>query len=134
MPASTQVATLSAASGDSIRCEAVIAGEFASLQWRGPNDDTGSQTTFSTAVGAPRQGGAPYDIGLTVNWGGNPIMAHVSVLPDARAQVIIITAQPGCFIIPGFPFLAANPVIPPTVACPLPGVPSTTTSTITVGY
>ena len=101
MPASTQVATLSAASGDNIRCQAVIAGEYTSLQWRGPNDDTGWQTTFVTSVGAPRQGGAPYDIGLTVNWDGNPVMAHVSVLPDSRAQVVTITAQPGCFLIPG---------------------------------
>lgn len=134
MPASTQVVSLSAASGDGIRCEATIAGEFTSLQWRGPNDDTGSQTTFGTSVGAPRQGGAPYDIGLTVNWGGNPLMAHVSVLPDARAQVVTITAQPGCFIIPGIPFLQPNPMFAPTIACPVPGAPSAGTSTITVGY
>jgi hypothetical protein len=134
MPASTQVSSLSAASGDVIRCQAAIAGEYTSLQWRGPNDDTGSLTTFATSVGAPRQGGAPYDIGLTVSWGGNPLIAHVSVLPDPKAQVVTITAQPGCFVIPGIPFMATNPVIAPTVSCPLPGVPSAVTSSITAGY
>jgi hypothetical protein len=134
MPASTQVASLSSASGDVIRCQAVIAGDYTSLQWRGPNDDAGSAPTFATSVGAPRQGGAPYDIGLTVNWGGNPLMAHVSVLPDSKAQVVTITAQPGCFIVPGIPFLAVNPVVAPTVSCPLPGVPSAATSSLAVGY
>ena len=134
MPASTQVVQLSAASGDNIRCEAVINGAYTSLQWRGPSDDYGSQPVFVTSVGGPRQGGAPYDIGLTVNWGGNPLMAHVSVLPDSRASVIVLTAQPGCFVIPAYPFNSPLPIVPPSIGCLPPGVPSVGTSSITVGY
>jgi hypothetical protein len=129
MPASTQVVQLSAAAYDTVRCEVVVSGTYTSLQWRGPNDDYGAAPAFATAVGGPRYGGAPYDIALTVNWGGNPLMAHISVLPDARAQVVTITAQPGCFILP-----PVSTIVAPTLGCPLPGVPSVGTSSITVGY
>jgi len=129
MPASTQVVQLSAASSDVIRCEVAINGAYSSLQWRGPNDDYGTQPGFVTSIGGPRQGGAPYDISLTVNWGGNPLMAHVSVLPDAKAQVVIITAQPGCFILP-----PVGPGLAPGIGCLPPGVPAVGTSSITVGY
>lgn len=129
MPASTQVVQLSAASGDVIRCEVAVNGAYTSLQWRGPNDDYGTQSSFVTSIGGPRQGGAPYDISLTVNWGGNPLMAHVSVLPDAKAQVVVITAQPGCFLIP-----PVGPGLAPSVGCLPPGVPSVGTSSITAGY
>jgi hypothetical protein len=133
-PASTQVVQLSAAAGDLIRCEASISGAYTSLQWRGPNDDYGSQPVFATSVGVPRFGGAPYDIGLTVNWEGNPLMAHVSVLPDGRAPVVIVTGLPGCIVVPAIPFGSPTPIVPAFVTCPIPGVPSSGTSTITVGY
>ena len=129
MPASTQVVQLSAASNDVIRCAVAVNGAYTSLQWRGPNDDIGAQESFATSIGGPRQGGAPYDIGLTVNWGGNPLMAHVSVLPDPRAQVVTITAVPGCFVLP-----PVTGFVTPTFTCALPGVPSVGTSSITVGY
>ena len=129
MPASTQVVQLSSASGDLIRCEAVINGSYTSVQWRGPNDDYGWQTAFATSVGAPRQGGAPYDVSLTVNWDGNPLMAHVSVLPDPRAQVVVISPQPACILLP-----PVGSGVLPTIGCITPGVPSLGTSSITVGY
>jgi hypothetical protein len=129
VPASTQVVQLSSASGDLIRCDVSVNGAYSSLQWRGPNDDTGSLTSFVTTVGAPRQGGTPYDISLTVNWDGNPVMAHVSVLPDLQEPVVNITSLPACIILP-----PVGMSLPPTLSCGLPGVPSVGTSSITVVY
>jgi hypothetical protein len=83
-PASSQTGSLNAAPFDTISCTANVSGAYTSLAWRGPNNE-GSGPTFVTTIGGPRPGGAPYDISLQVNWGGNPAIAHVAVTANAAS-------------------------------------------------
>ena len=81
-PASSQTAQLNAAPFDTISCTANVSGPYTSLAWRGPSNES-SGPSFVTTIGGPRPGGAPYDISLQVNWGGNPAIAHVAVSAGA---------------------------------------------------
>ena len=83
-PAGTKAAQLAAAPNDTISCTANVTGDFTSIAWNGPSG-SGSGNSFTTGVGAAKPGGAPYTVGLQVNWGGNPAIANFSVSINSNA-------------------------------------------------